>query len=165
MSNIVTPSAIPAYLIALRAHKIKDSIIATYAIGRGRTYTTGYSYTPLAQGKNIECCKLEILNAALEALGEGKKVTICTEDKFLQDFLESGHLKNEKKYQAVVDELLNHLSLCASVGYKKWADSMMFNAALQEYRSMKALYYPETISSDLPPVNWGSSKARRSNVV
>lgn len=140
----VTPSATPIYALTIRAHVVcKNSIIATYAIVRGRNVIkVWYHHFDGAGVKALKRCKLEVLNEAIMAIGEGKKVSVCVEDDYILDFIRTGIMKGERYYQDIVDQLRTTLSLCSSVICSECISSTLFNAALQEYRSMKNLLYP-----------------------
>lgn len=137
-------------MLTIRAHLVnKTTIIATYAFGTGNNFQIGHKIYQDTSGKALKRAKLEILNQALMELGEDKRVNIETDDKFILDFLENGTFRNEAFYQDIVDHLRTNLSLCSSVTHKSWITSSLFNAALQEYKSVKKELFPDTSPSYL----------------
>ena len=147
----MTPSVTtPLQILTIRAHLVnKTTIIATYAFGTGNNFQTGHKIYWDTSGKALKRAKLEILNQALMELGEDKSVSIETDDKFILGFLENGTFRNEAFYQDIVDHLRINLSLCSSVTHKSWITSSLFNAALQEYKSVKKELFPDTSPSYL----------------
>lgn len=141
MTTIVTPLQI----LTIRAHVVdKTTIIATYAVGHGKTFKTGSKTYQNTSSKALKRCKLEILNQALLALGEGQRVCIAVEEKFLQDFINEGKLKNEYYYHDIVQELCFNLSLCSSVTCKEFVPRPAFDAALSQYKHAKYDLLPDT---------------------
>lgn len=141
MTALITPSQI----LTIRAHVVnKTTIIASYAIGQGKTFKTGYKTYQNISSKALKRCKLDILNQALVVLGEGQKVCIAVEEKFIQDFINEGKLINEQYYQDIVDELRINLSLCSSVTCKEFIPRPAFDAALTQYRHAKYDLLPDT---------------------
>lgn len=138
-----TSSLTPIQQLTIRAHSVnKDCIIASYAFGHGRRFHTGSKVYEGCSSKAIKGCKLDILNEALMALGEGKRVNIEVEEQFLLDFLRFNTLKNEAYYQALVDDLRINLSLCSSVTCNTWVSRGVFNAALGEYKTARYNHLP-----------------------
>ncbi len=136
--------ATPLNLLTIRAHLVfKTTIVASYAVGIGRNIKVGSRIFKDTTIKNIKRAKLEILNDALAALGEGKRVAIEVEESFLWDFINTGVLKNEQHFQDIADSIRMKLSLCESVVCRQNIGSGIFNAALNEYRRAKVTAFPE----------------------
>lgn len=137
----MTQPITPTYLLTFRAHSLNSkTIIATYAFGTGNHFQTGNKV--FQEISSLKKAKLEILNQALIALGEGKKVNIETDEKFILDFLKSGVMVGEKYYQDTVNDLRINLSLCSSVVCQPYIYPSLFNTALQEYKKAKAAFIP-----------------------
>lgn len=144
----MTQPITPTCLLTIRVHLVNQTtIIATYAFGTGKTFKTGHKVYQNTNGKALKRAKLEILNQALIALGENKRVSIELEEKFILDFLEKGTIRNGAFYQDIIDDLRISLSLCSSVTHKPWITPSLFNAALQEYKSVKKELFPDTSPS------------------
>lgn len=132
-------------VLTIRAHVVdKDTIIACYAVGQNGKYKTGSKVYKNTTNKAMKRCKLEILNQALIALGEGQRLCVAVEEPFLQDFIKEGQLFNEEYYQDIVDEIRLHLSLCSSVICKSFIPREAFDAALKQYKHAKFDLLPDT---------------------
>jgi len=137
----MTQPITPTYLLTFRAHSLNSkTIIASYAFGTGNHFQTGSKV--FQEISSLKRAKLEILNQALIAMGDGKKVNIETDEKFILDFFKSGIMKVEKSCQDAVNDLRINLSLCSSVVYQSYIYPGLFNAALQEYKKAKAAFIP-----------------------
>lgn len=142
---ISTTTITHSQILTIRAYMAEENtIIATYAVGKDKTYKTGSKTYRNTSKKAIKRCKLEILNQALLALGEGKNVRITVTEKFLQNFITEGKLINESYYQDIVDELRFNLSLCSSVACSEFIPKSAFEAALREYKHAKYDLLPDT---------------------
>lgn len=138
------PIITPIQLLTIRAHLLGNrTVIAAYAVGNGKSFKTGHKVYKEVGRKNLKGIKLDILNQALMALGENKKVEIEVEEKFILDFITDNKLKNEPYYQDTVDNLRTNLSLCSSVSCKSWINRNLFNAALDEYKQVKKTVFPD----------------------
>ena len=139
----MTTQVTPSQHLTIRVHLVnKSTIIATYAVGTGKRLKTGNKVYENVDKKALKRSKLEILNQALIALGDGQKVNIEIEETFLQEFINNNKLKNESYYQDIVDDLRIHLSLCSSVTCKSWISPNLFKAALDEYKRVKDDLFP-----------------------
>lgn len=144
---MITTIQTPTQILTIRVHLLqKNLIIATYAVGSGKRFKVGNKVYENTSKKALKRCKLEILNRALETLGSGKKVSIEIEERLLQEFIDNDTLKNEKHYQDLADDIRINLNLCSSVTCKSTISHNAFNAALDEYRSVKQ----KVLHSDIP---------------